>query len=430
MRNRPISVKESLDFCDNRPSPPSALDPTGPTVRHYAPMRILTRYILAELTKIFVLAIFALTPVMLIVGVSQLAMRYSLPPAQILQLVPYTIPFALSVALPVTLLLATTSVYARMSGANEIVALKAQGISPWTVIWPAVAVAFTLSLTTVWLTDRAVSWGRNGAQQVVIDSAVDIAYNILRTQKSYSSPAFSVNVRQVDGDRLIRPTISIKGIGDGITTISAAEASLSCDRERQVLIVTVIDAYVTFDGGHEVFVPREDFEIPLTKASSVEDRSSVPSNIALGNIPKERALQRERIDNHRRELAVRGAFEMLCGDFEQLAGPAWKTRFNGEQALMSRLHRLYTEPHRRWSAGFSCFCFLWVGAPMAIRLRNSDFLTSFFLCFAPILAVYYPVMMYGIDGAKNGTIPAFSVWAGNLILLVWGGYLLRKVIRY
>ena len=67
---------------------------------------------------------------------------------------------------------------------------------------------------------------------------------------------------------------------------------------------------------------------------------------------------------------------------------------------------------------------------MAIRLRNSDFLTSFFLCFAPILAVYYPVMMYGIDGAKNGTIPPFSVWAGNLILVVWGAYLLRKVIRY
>ncbi len=39
-------------------------------------------------------------------------------------------------------------------------------------------------------------------------------------------------------------------------------------------------------------------------------------------------------------------------------------------------------------------------------------------------------MMYGIDGAKSGTIPPYTVWAGNLILLVWGFYLLRKVIRY
>ncbi len=403
----------------------------GPTVRHYSPMRILTRYVLAELTKIFVVALFALTPVMLIVGISQLAMRYSLPPAQILQLVPYIIPFALSVALPVTLLLATTSIYARMAGSNEIVALKAQGISPWTVIWPAVTVGFVLSLATVWLTNIAVSWGRNGAHQVVVDSVVEIAYSVLRTQKSYSSPAFSVIVRGVEGDRLIEPTISIRGRGETPNiTIYAAEATLSCDRENQILIVGLTDAEIDAEGKALFRVPSRDFEIPLKQASSVEDRSNVPSNIALGLIPDERAIQRERIDNQRRELAVRGAFEMLCGDFEQLTGPEWETRSNDTIGLLNRLHRLHTEPHRRWSAGFSCFCFLWVGAPMAIRLRNSDFLTSFFLCFFPILAVYYPVMMYGIDGAKNGTIPPFSVWAGNLILLAWGGYLLRKVIRY
>lgn len=393
-------------------------------------MRILTRYVLAELTKIFVLALFALTPVMLIVGISQLALKYSLPPAQILQLVPYTIPFALSVALPVTLLLATTSIYARMAGSNEVIALKAQGISPWTVIWPAVMVAFVLSLATVWLTDMAVSWGRNGAQQVVIDSVEEIVYSLLRTQKNYSSPGFSINVKHVEDDRLIRPTISVRRSDGGTITITAAEATISCNRESGVLDLGLTDAYVDYEGKGALRFPSNVFQIPLKQASSVEDRSQVPSNIALGRIAQETDLQRERIENHRRELAVRGAFEMLCGDFDQLTSAEWKTRENSNKGLISRLHRLHTEPHRRWSAGFSCFCFLWVGAPMAIRLRNSDFLTSFFLCFFPILAVYYPVMMYGIDGAKNGTIPPFSVWAGNLILLLWGGYLLRKVIRY
>lgn len=407
------------------------LTPRGQRCDTTPAMRILTRYILAELTKVFVVALFALMPVMLIAGVSQLAMRYSLPPAQILELVPYTVPFALSVALPVTLLLATTSVYARMSGSNEVIALKAQGISPWSVIWPAVAVAFVLSLATVWLTDLSVSWGRNGAQQVVVNSVEEIAYSVLRTQKSYSSPTFSVNVKRVDGDRLIGATISIRGQGDSPSvTITAAEATLYCDRENGDLVISVSDAYVDVEGKAKAFVPSYVHRIPLQRASNVEDRSSVPSNIALGAIPEEQALQRQRIDDHRRELAVRGAFEMLCGDFEQLTGMEWKTRFAEEVELISRLNRLRTEPHRRWSAGFSCLCFLWVGVPMAIRLRNSDFLTSFFLCFVPILAVYYPVMMYGIDGAKSGTIPSFSVWAANLILFAWGGWLLRKVIRY
>ena len=67
---------------------------------------------------------------------------------------------------------------------------------------------------------------------------------------------------------------------------------------------------------------------------------------------------------------------------------------------------------------------------MAIRLRNAQPLTSFFLCFAPILFVYYPALVYTVDAAKGGRFPAFTVWAGNVILLVWGAYLLRKVRRY
>jgi len=94
------------------------------------------------------------------------------------------------------------------------------------------------------------------------------------------------------------------------------------------------------------------------------------------------------------------------------------------------LYRLLTEPHRRWSAGFSCLCFVWVGAPMAIRLRHREFLTSFFLCFLPVLVVYYPLLMLGIDGAKHGTVPPATVWAGNLLLIAWGAWLLRRVLRY
>ena len=79
--------------------------------------------------------------------------------------------------------------------------------------------------------------------------------------------------------------------------------------------------------------------------------------------------------------------------------------------------------------GFSCFCFAG-SAPIAIRLRNRDLLTSFFLCFVPILVVYYPLLIFGINGAKSGSLPCYSVWAGNIMLTLWGGWVLRKVVRY
>ncbi len=67
---------------------------------------------------------------------------------------------------------------------------------------------------------------------------------------------------------------------------------------------------------------------------------------------------------------------------------------------------------------------------MAIRLRHSDALTSFFLCFAPILLVYYPLLLFGTDRAKAGVITPYAVWLANLILVAWGVWLLRRVLRY
>jgi lipopolysaccharide export system permease protein len=71
-----------------------------------------------------------------------------------------------------------------------------------------------------------------------------------------------------------------------------------------------------------------------------------------------------------------------------------------------------------------------VGAPLAIRLRNADFLTSFFLCFGPILIVFYPLLAFGVDQAKSGDLPPHAVWIGNVVLAAAGAWIMRKVVRY
>jgi lipopolysaccharide export system permease protein len=67
---------------------------------------------------------------------------------------------------------------------------------------------------------------------------------------------------------------------------------------------------------------------------------------------------------------------------------------------------------------------------MAIRRRHGEFLASFFACFLPILLVYYPLLITGVDRAKAGAWPPYSVWLGNIILAFGGWLLLRKVVRY
>lgn len=395
-------------------------------------MRILTRYVVIELGKVILLSLTALTLMMIIVGVAREAIQQNLPPAQIFWLIPYILPDALRVAVPVTVLLAATSVFGRMSGDNEVIALKSLGISPMTIVWPILALAFLLSLITVWLNDLAVSWGRSGAQRVVVEAVEEIAYSMLRTKRRYSSPNFSINVKRVEGRRLIRVTLSLQPGGDTPDiTITAEQAELRSDLAEGLLKIYLFNSTIDVDGQVTAQFPGwYEQEIPLPDASQSGRSSSLPSRLALRAIPKKRAEQVVVIARAEQELAAKAAYQMLCGDFDELTSPTWDDAVVGLDAKWELLHRLRTEPYRRWSAGFSCLCFAWIGAPMAIWLRNRDFLTSFFLCFLPILIVYYPLLIYGVDGAKAGTIPPYSVWAGNIILLGWGIYLMRKVMRY
>ena len=129
------------------------------------------------------------------------------------------------------------------------------------------------------------------------------------------------------------------------------------------------------------------------------------------------------------KAAGRQATALLTGQLD-LTSPAHAAgERNSVNSLWGRIHRIDMEPWRRWANGFSCLAFVLVGAPMAIRMRNADFLTSFFLCFLPILLVYYPVFMAGVSQAKAGELHPIAVWGGNLLITLWGLWLLRGVIR-
>jgi len=384
------------------------------------------------LAKVFLVSLTALTMMMIVVGVVREAAMQNLPLGQVLRLIPYILPDALRVAVPVTLLLSTTSLYGRMSGANEVVATKALGISPMVLLWPTFIVAFFLSLITVWLNDMAVSWGRNGARRVVVEAVEEIVYGMLKAQHSYSTQSFSIYVRSVVDRRLIGPTLTLQDRKSASTiTITADEAELQADHAQRVLRITLTNG--TFDVGGKVSFQFPDVyvqEVLLDDASKAQSTPPGPSWLALWEIPKQEAEQREQLRQSEQELAARAAYQMLCGEFDALASDEWEGRTQRLALMRSQIHRLQAEPHRRWSAGFSCLCFAWIGAPMAIRLRNRDFLTSFFLCFLPILIVYYPLLAFSVDGAKSGTLPPYSVWLGNVLLGLWGGLLLRRVMRY
>jgi lipopolysaccharide export system permease protein len=394
-------------------------------------MRIISRYVLWELLQVFLVALTALTLFMLVVGLVREAQQQGLGLFQILMLVPYVLPEAMRFAVPGTMLFAVASVFGRMSASNEVIALKAAGVSPMAIVWPAAMLALVVSFVSVWLNDVAVSWGRDGVRRVVVNSVEQIIYGRLRQQRSYSTPQISINVKAVDGRRLIRPTLSFQsGSGNGPpATVSAAEAELRANPSNGNLVVTFRDGTLHMGDYTASFPDTIVREVPLDAVSRKSATSTSPSEIAMAQFATARVEQTKTIDRIEQLIAGKTAMGIVTGRIDTTA-----PHFTGyERELLrqetNRLHRIVMEPWRRWANGFSCLCFVLVGAPMAIRMRNADFLTSFFLCFLPILIVYYPVFMLGVDQAKRGSVPPAVVWMGNVLITLWGWWLLRRVVR-
>jgi lipopolysaccharide export system permease protein len=384
------------------------------------------------LLKVFTVTLLAMTAVLLLAGVAQEAVREGLSLLPILRLIPYFLPNALVFAVPGTILFAACSVYGRMSADNELVAAKSIGISPWTFVTPGFALSFLISLAAVWLNDVASSWGQRGIDRVVLQSLEQIAYGLLRTHRSYSCARFSINVENVQGRKLIHPTVTFLTSDKGSPAIlTAEEAELRLNADKTALTILVTNSRVEWDGNSMELPGNQQMrEIPLAEASRKGGHSEKPSNAAMHEIPARIAQHREDMCRLQQRLAAEAAYQLLTGDFAGLAGPAWTANAQHLQEAQYQLFRLQLVPWRRWANGFSCLFFVMVGTPLAIRLRNADMWTSFGLCFLPILLVYYPLLMYGLDRAKCGALPPYMIWLGNIVLLGVSGWLLRKVMRY
>jgi lipopolysaccharide export system permease protein len=393
--------------------------------------RLIPRYITIELLKVFLTTLTVFTFVMTLAGVANEAIRQGLGPVTILRLIPYTLPNALVFALPGTILFSACSVFGRLSASNELTAIKSLGISPAVVIRPALLLAFLVSLGTVWLIDIAFSWGYAGIQRVVLDSAEEIAYSVLRTQRSYRTKQFSIAVARVVDRRLLRMTITLERANGETVTMTAREARLRAAPEEEALKLTLTDGTVEI-GKAAAFRFQDTIEhtIPLTSQQEREGAAAHPSHMRLGLVGGATQEQRKQIRRSEQALAADAAEQLLTGDFAALTDAQWGTRLRELEGQRQRLHRLETEPYRRWASGFSCLAFVMVGAPLAIRLRNSDLMTTFGICFLPILIIYYPLFAFGLDRAKNGALPPYCVWLGNLVCLAIGAWLLRKVSRY
>lgn len=394
-------------------------------------MRIITRSLLLQLTSVFLSSLFALSLLLVFVGVAKEGVNHGLGGASILRMIPYVIPMALRVSLPLTALLAVSVVYGRMSADQEVVAVKAMGISPLELMLPAWAFATLVSFAAVYVNDLAVSWGRLGVQRIVLESLEEIVYRMLRTQRTYGTQRFTMHVAGVDGRTLLRPYLEFWATAESpVVRVVAREAKLHLDRKGEAFQVVITDGVIERGDSRVEFRDSRTIPIPLIDAMRKPDRTESPSQIALYRVVPETNAQAEKLSRTRTRMVATLTSQWTVGDYESVGGGMWQGWLERMDESTARLHRLRTEPWRRWATGFSCLFFVIAATPLSILTKTANFFTTFAACFFPILLVYYPLLAFGVDRAKDGACSPAIVWLGNIVLGVGGLVLMRRVIRH
>ena len=111
-------------------------------------MSAINRYILFELVKVTLIALFGIDRRADVLRRGQSSCRTrAWACCRSCMALPFLLPYAVRTSLQGALLFAVCSVYGRMAATNEIVAIKSMGISPMQVAWPALlALGIPMSL--------------------------------------------------------------------------------------------------------------------------------------------------------------------------------------------------------------------------------------------------------------------------------------------
>lgn len=392
---------------------------------------LFSRYILRETLALSLVMLVALSTIIMLGVVLQQLVTAGLGLRAFLQMLPYAMVISLQYALPCTLLFAVCSVYGRLSADNELIAVKSGGVHPFKPLVPIFILASIASPLVVLVNDLAVSWAQPGINRVVLHSVEEVVYSFLRSNGAYwTQSGLSIHVEDVQDRWLIHPTITMAGDRES-TTIIAERAALHLDQINDKLVIELVNwqsdnaARWQIDGGQQ----SRFFEIPLEKATRKNRQALKISQVSLSELPiVDATLQHERRD-HQQKIMAGVAIASLSGRFAMLDESHTHMHMLELNELSKQQFRLASEPWRRWALGFSCFSFVFMGAPLAIHRKSADYWTSFGVCFVPVLLMYYPLYAMGVDRAKNGAWPPYSPFIANIGMILFGLYFLRKVYR-
>ncbi len=366
--------------------------------------KILFRYLVSEIVPPFFLGLLAFTSVLLIARILkliELVVTRGVPFIQIGKLFSLILPTFLEMTVPMAFLLAILLGLGRMSNDQELLAMKASGVSPNQILWPIASLALVIAAATLFLT----MFARPAANFALKRELYNIAKNRVGTalkEKVFNDdfPKILIYVEEI-----VPPGNTAQGVLIVDRRDKAREdiilgkvARISTDEETNTLGLRLFDGSIyerekTRPGFSQTRFNIYDFKLDLDDLiGPVRQKESGPKEMQVSELLN--AMEAKRV--------------------------------RGVKTIAERM-----ELHQRISFGFAplVFCLLGVSLALIPRTSRTNRSWGFMLCLF-WLVTYYALLSLGKAlGDKTILHPIPAVWLPNVVVGGIGLQFFRHALR-
>jgi lipopolysaccharide export system permease protein len=429
----------------------------------------IQRMILADLDRVFLVSLLALTGLFLMAGLVAEASKNGLSPLQIMMMMPLLIPNTLPFTIPSTTLFATCVVYGRVAHDNEVVALKAAGVNPMTLLRPCLILGLGTTIITGALYYHLIPHTHQVLRQQFLSDGEEVLYNVLKRSRCLRSSnlPYVMYVREVQGRRLVdvifkkRQKHGSYWVGyDLVAWGREATLRVETGGDGKARIVVDMERCTVWGiKGESGYFKDRRFEVDLPSELTGDDKRSRPNSMTWIELQK----RWDELLLEQRELQARIAAGMIrqsdpstpreqivaqvaarfpdLGIVERFLEIELDTKSedlvlhvahlaNMESDTLKLIRASETETYMRPAISLGCLCFVLVGCPVGIWFSRADYLSSFVTCFLPTVFIYYPLLLCGGNLARDGKAPAaLAICAADILFLMVAGFLIVKLMR-
>jgi lipopolysaccharide export system permease protein len=363
-------------------------------------MLIIHRYIFRGLIPPFLVNLLFLTMIFLmtkVVKITKLIVNYNVSPGTIGLILVYSIPHFLVFVLPMSVMLAILLTLMRMSGDNEITALKSGGVSLYRLLPPAILLAVAGCLATLFMTVYGMPQGKLAIKQLtyqMLAANTDLGFKARTFNNQFQGVTLYVNEMNLQDKKLKGVFIEDRRNPRAVSTIVAPEGLLLKDSEGQAARLRLYNGMINQ-------VERE--------KRSANAIYFTTYDINLVNMAQKTKMWR---------YSSKDEDEMTLTELKEHILKVRETPEKYYEALI--------ELHQKFSVPAACLALGLLAIPLGVELKSNRRSAGLGMGMF-IFILYYVLMTAGrVFGQMGLYHPAVGLWAPNILVGIGGTIMLIR----